>query len=274
MKELLIEELSIEDKARRYDEALRKARIYYDDYKTRDNILYVEDMEDMFPELKESDDEKIRKELLEQVIYIVPNDDEVDSEGNTLPTYQKRIDKYRAWLEKQGEQKPKFRVGDTIKCKYDDRQFTIKSVDLDKWTYTYTQKGCGNDIDYADECFELVEQKLYVNGNAKEMFIKALERVEEQNNKGYKLTDCDKNSWWEDFKVYTTSEQILANSTKTCEDKQKPIEIKPKFHEGDWVTNKFGSWHIDSLDKKNYQVSDGKGHYFYCPILKQDKMQH
>lgn len=24
------------------------------------------------------------------------------------------------------------------------------------------------------------------------MFIKALERVEEQNSKGYKLTDCDK----------------------------------------------------------------------------------
>lgn len=60
---------------------------------------------------------------------------------------------------KQGKQKHKFRVGDTIKCKYDDRQFTIKSVDLDKGTYTYTQEGSGNDIDYADEEFELVEQK-------------------------------------------------------------------------------------------------------------------
>lgn len=47
-------------------------------------------------------DEKIRKELIEQVAYIIPNDDEVDSEGDALPTYQKRIDKYRAWLEKQG----------------------------------------------------------------------------------------------------------------------------------------------------------------------------
>ena len=75
-------------------------------------------------------------------------------------------------VEKQGEQilnnsaktckdgySPKFRVGDTIKCKYDDRQFTIKSVDFNKGTYTYTQEGCGNDIDYADEEFELVEQK-------------------------------------------------------------------------------------------------------------------
>lgn len=42
------------------------------------------------------------------------------------------------------------------------------------------------------------------DSNAKEMFIKALERVEEENAKGYKLTDCDKNSWWEDFKAYVS----------------------------------------------------------------------
>lgn len=57
-------------------------------------------------------------------------------------------------------------------------------------------------------------QKLNVNDNAKEMFIKALERVEELNAKGYILTDCDKNSWWKDFKECTTSKQILANSAK------------------------------------------------------------
>ena len=37
---------------------------------------------------------------------------------------------------------------------------------------------------------------------------------------------------------------------------------EPKFKDGDWVVNKFGDlWHIDSFDKKNYQVSDGKGNY-------------
>ena len=50
-------------------------------------------------------------------------------------------------------------------------------------------------------------------------------------------------------------------------------KIEPKFKVGDWVVNKFGdSWHIDSLDKKNYQVSDGKGNYNYFPISKQDEM--
>lgn len=60
-----------------------------------------------------------------------------------------------------------------------------------------------------------IEQKPaeFDDTNAKRMFIKALERVEEQNNKGYKLTDCDKNSWWEDFKAYTS-----------CIVEQKPAE--------------------------------------------------
>ena len=37
----------------------------------------------------------------------------------------------------------------------------------------------------------------------KEMFIKALERAVDQTKKGYELTDCDKHSWWEDFKTYS-----------------------------------------------------------------------
>lgn len=50
-------------------------------------------------------------------------------------------------------------------------------------------------------------------------------------------------------------------------------EPEPKFKVGDWVVNKFGdSWHIVNLDKKNYQVSDGKGNYNYFPISKQDEM--
>ena len=50
-------------------------------------------------------------------------------------------------------------------------------------------------------------------------------------------------------------------------------KIEPRFKVGDWVANKFGdSWHIDSLDKKNYQVSDGKGNYIYFLISEQDEM--
>ena len=56
-------------------------------------------------------------------------------------------------------------------------------------------------------------------------------------------------------------------------EQQYTDKIEPRFKVGDWVANKFGdSWHIDSLDKKNYQVSDGKGNHNYFPISKQDEM--
>ncbi len=150
-----MKELSIKEKAKRYDEALHKARKWYD---ANTNEGYRGIFEDIFSELKESEDEMIRKFIK----------DVLDSYGRSIKCPTKDIllyEKSVAWLEKQGE------------------------------------------------------QKLYVNDNAKEMFIKALERVEEQNNKGYKLTDCDKNSWWEDFKNYTF-----------CTIEQKPADkIEPKF---------------------------------------------
>ena len=53
-----------------------------------------------------------------------------------------------------------------------------------------------------------IKDRVFLNDDiSKELFIKALERVEEQNNKGYTLTDCDKNSWWEDFKAYSYIKQ-------------------------------------------------------------------
>lgn len=47
------------------------------------------------------------------------------------------------------------------------------------------------------------------------------------------------------------------------------------FKVGDWVVNKLGEvWHIDSVDKINYQVSNEKGCYNYFPISEQDEMRH
>jgi hypothetical protein len=51
------------------------------------------------------------------------------------------------------------------------------------------------------------------------------------------------------------------------------VAVEPKFKVGDWVVNKFGDvWHIDSFDKKNYQVSNGDK-YNYFPISKQNEMR-
>ena len=136
-----MKELSIEEKAKAYDEALERAKEINREhskngFKPSDDVLYI------FPDLKESEDERIRKKL----IHLVTK----SHEQGGYALHKDEAEDMIAWLKKQGE------------------------------------------------------QKLNVNDNAKEMFIKALERVEEQNAKGYKLTDCDKNSWWEDFKNYTS----------------------------------------------------------------------
>ena len=66
--------------------------------------------------------------------------------------------------------------------------------------------------------------------------------------------------------------------SKTCprpvqDEQQFADKEELKFKVGDWVVNKLGvAWHIDSFDRENYQVSDGKGNHNYFPISKQDKM--
>ena len=60
----------------------------------------IEDNKVIFVQ-KESEDEKIRKQLLEEIEFIIPHDDETDSEGLILPSYHARIDRYKSYLEKQ-----------------------------------------------------------------------------------------------------------------------------------------------------------------------------
>ena len=86
--------MTIEQKAKRYDEALGRAKGLY--AKGAPDSLYLEEI---FPELKESEDERIRKNLIELFHDTVSNDEIFSDYG---------LDKTEvlAWLEKQGEQKP------------------------------------------------------------------------------------------------------------------------------------------------------------------------
>ena len=85
-------------------EAIERIKARYDKW-----ALDNEDMkaiQALIPELKESEDERIRKELLEEIEFIIPHDDETDSEGLILPSYHARIDRYKSYLEKHKEPKP------------------------------------------------------------------------------------------------------------------------------------------------------------------------
>lgn len=241
---LLRKELSIQEKAQLYDEAIERANelLYVIDKKS----LQYKAITHILPYLKDND-ERIREALIRF------HKSTIDIDGI-------KGEEIIAWLEKQDEQKP--------------NPYSGTSFEYNGHTWGMCARDNGVEI--------LIDGHL--NGrvftddsNAKEMFIKALERVEEQNAKGYKLTDCDKNSWWEDFKSYIGySEQILANSAKTCKDEQKHIneqasvldkhidefinqnpadKVEPRFKVGDWVVYNISESVYQVEKKENYEYT-------------------
>lgn len=85
-----MKELSIEQKAKAYDKALSVA---LETYKTQP--MYRDWLEKMFPELKESEGEKISREITEFLVDF--NNGEYERPTEDI------IDEWLSWLEKQGE---------------------------------------------------------------------------------------------------------------------------------------------------------------------------
>ena len=144
-----------------------------------------------------------------------------------------------AWLEKQGEQNPCM-----IQWKGDNLKevigFTGKDKNFEKWF----------------KSFEEYEKYVHEHNDIFKLF--------NENGNHYEIPV---GAWI----VKTPDGYNIASNAVL---KQKSAnKIEPKFKVGNWVVNKFGdSWHIDSFDNKNYQVSNGKGNYNYFPISKQDEM--
>ena len=85
--------MTTEEKAKAYDEALEKAKELLDSPRT---CFDIEQLKDIFSELAESEDERIRKELKEAFEAY-----DIESTWNGIP-----IRSIFAWLEKRKEQKP------------------------------------------------------------------------------------------------------------------------------------------------------------------------
>ena len=187
------------EKAKAYDEAIERAK------KSYGNRI----AEEIFPELKENDTERIRKNCIHFL--------ELQKQHHAA-TFE--IEECIDWLEKQGEQ---------ASSQNNERAWLYLVSDVLTWKY-----GIGQYLD--DPRVQELAKRL-----------------------------CSDYAQ----KLYNPS-----NSSNTGKNEQKSADkIEPRFKVGDWVVNKFcDSWHIDGFDKKNYQVSDGKGNNNYFPISKQDEM--
>ena len=90
------------EKAEAYDKAIERAKKLYDNGIT----------EEIFPELKESDDERIRRWIIDDIRYNMNNEPLNNSE------YKKKAEKAIAWLEKQGDKDKLIQELGEYKVKY------------------------------------------------------------------------------------------------------------------------------------------------------------
>lgn len=96
--------MTIEEKAKAYDEALGRAKALY--AKGAPDSLHLEEM---FPVLKESEDEKIKNFICNELACLRATDEKGSDRYEELTNAI-------AWLEKQGDKvKPKFKIGDCIR---------------------------------------------------------------------------------------------------------------------------------------------------------------
>ena len=110
------------------------------------NKLAIQILEKFFPELNESEDERIRKGLIEHLKELK----EQSVEGSHLKRPE-HYDAWLAWLEKQGEQKsankvePRFEVGDCIRYRGDN--YKIKDIETTKHGFIYNVAVIGKPSD-------------------------------------------------------------------------------------------------------------------------------
>jgi len=138
-----------------YEEALERARKLATDLPNgrNDRLYHVWDLENIFPELKESEDERIKNEIIafvEQSIH----------RGGGTPIPQEQEDKWITWLEKQGEQNPtpKFKIGDTIHKIGENTVFPMTIEKIEDGYYVCNNSHSFVNIEFQDY-YELVEQK-------------------------------------------------------------------------------------------------------------------
>ena len=230
-----------------YKEALERARERYE--KVPDSILGL-NLVGIFPELAESEDDKIGKDIIRIL------------KGELRYTSKENIDKYIAWLEKQKDT-------NVLIQEASEKAYTEgMRVETKHWLEKQGESNLIEEIKRRKELF-LQEKEKAVSSSEKlslggriamleELLVFANEKQDEQKP----ILDFKASNWYVS-KVDGKIHDMTYNPTD---------KMEPKFKTGEWVVNRFGDvWHIDSFDKKNYQVSNGDK-YCYFPIEKQNEM--
>lgn len=158
-------------------------------------------VKDNIPELKESKDERIRKELLDYLIWLRDFRD-----SGYSPSGKYDIHEMITWLEleKQSKASSFIKWHPVTEEPEEAQELLCELAGSDNFTWH-------------EIAFYHAHNKTYWDG----------ERLVENVIRWCYLDDLEKQG-----------EQILANSAKICKDEHKPAdEVKPKFKVGDWITD-------------------------------------
>ena len=232
-------------------------------------------IEEIFPELKESEDERIRKEIIEYI---------------KTGTYHKD---WIAWLEKQ-DNKPVNIDIESMVSSYKQRLESqgnggMENNPLVNMCLTAFKHGVEevlqelnlkefekqNSID-KDKTIKEVKQSIatslinYINANSKRMCLSntECEDIEDGiiNNKWYKVYNYMK-------KKLEKQEEKPQGKTALEAVKEEKIDnenkIEPKFHEGDWIVNHNTVYHIDKISGVYLTLStlDGTALVYHISVL-------
>ena len=124
-----MKELSTEQKAKAYDESLERAKKLQ---KTCDSTAVVGWCEYIFPELKESEDEKIRKKVIEVLkLNIKGAESQMQASRGVDRCFEiYACNKVIAWLEKQGHMLDADKVIEWLKANvYDDSAYGKEMIE-------------------------------------------------------------------------------------------------------------------------------------------------
>ena len=257
-----MKELTIEEKAKAYDEALERAR----------NIRFGNPQsgtantvcEEIFPELKEeSEYERIRK----QIVYAINKLNVPGSEKNKL----------LAWLEKQGEQKP------TIEMKSAEESLGIDSETynkiVDECIYGEQKPNYTTLVETGDGGINaLVTGELPTNGCDYEQ--KPITKIpvsdelyEHIRNTCACIDDAINCNSIKDVRDYLAQAKTDANIALDMV-RILLINNKPKFKVGDWITNGDYTWKIVEIKPLDYILQSQDGNIVDDTISHVDEQFH
>ena len=234
--------MNIEEKAKRYDEVMGRAKKELDACGSQDCDA-ARQVFRLFPELKESEDEEVRKEIMQLI--------------QGMHDADPRKERWLAWLEKQnlimakspqlGEQKPADKVEPKFKVKYAGGEYNVLEIKRIAGVTYYGIEDEPNHIDYVlpDNCEIVSEQK-------------PTDKIEPK----FKVGDvvCDKSCTILNKGAQPNYEIVgIRNGMYFCDEGVIPIEhqdqfelvakkVEPKFHEKDWSVDDY-LWQITAKEQ-------------------------